>query len=393
MNQGDRAQAYGPRSPTQTHGGGPHSPTTAPLLHAHHTTYPHQHHRAPPSPSTTELPPISTALYSRDTAASKYYDPTSDHGERAVARDPARYDNHYSPQVRTHPSPSTTRSSHHHDTSLMHPCEANPQRQQTRESHGYQDTRQVQSPYEKAYQSPVANAYAHQSPLQRPHSQHQHAGGMEAMSHSPVSPSVYQSMSRATADHKLCAAAINERRGTWNTMFSLSHTLTACLRTIQAPPPARADPMSLSSIMSTGNDNDPPAKAQPPPIHNTDYQQLSKPSPNPLVVKQEPMLSPAPEMAPHDNGFPHPAPYQPSQPTGAAHPSPHFAEPRELPVPDEAEIEAALAHIETKQMNDLDTLGAPFEYDEWKQRSLKRGQEVVSGETTKRKVCLPKGKG
>jgi DNA helicase INO80 len=152
-------------------------------------------------------------------------------------------------------------------------------------------------------------------------------------------------------------------------MFSLSHTLTACLRTIQAPPPARADPMSLSSIMSTGNDNDPPAKAQPPPIHNTDYQQLSKPSPNPLVVKQEPMLSPAPEMAPHDNGFPHPAPYQPSQPTGAAHPSPHFAEPRELPVPDEAE------------------------YDEWKQRSLKRGQEVVSGETTKRKVCLPKGKG
>jgi hypothetical protein len=106
MHQGE--QAYGPQSPSQTHGRPLHSPTTAPLP-AHHTNYhPHQHHRPPPSPSTTEqLPPISTALYSRDSAASKYYDPTSDHGQHSLARDTARYDNHYPPQVRTFPSPST----------------------------------------------------------------------------------------------------------------------------------------------------------------------------------------------------------------------------------------------------------------------------------------------
>jgi DNA helicase INO80 len=46
---------------------------------------------------TTELPPISTALYSRDT--SRYYDPTSDNGDRGLGRETARYDNHYPPQV------------------------------------------------------------------------------------------------------------------------------------------------------------------------------------------------------------------------------------------------------------------------------------------------------
>jgi hypothetical protein len=105
MHQGE--QAYGPQSPTQTHGRPHHSPTTAPLP-VHHPNYPphphpHQHHHPPHSPSTTELPPLSTALYSRDSAASKYYDPTSDHGERALGRDTARYDTQHTPQVRTFP--------------------------------------------------------------------------------------------------------------------------------------------------------------------------------------------------------------------------------------------------------------------------------------------------
>lgn len=96
MHQGE--QAY---SPAQTQARAHHSPSTAPLP-AHPQSYPpHQHHAAP---ATTELPPISTALYSRDTTASKYYDPTSDHGDHAVARDTARFDNHYPPQVRPHPS-------------------------------------------------------------------------------------------------------------------------------------------------------------------------------------------------------------------------------------------------------------------------------------------------
>jgi DNA helicase INO80 len=98
MHQGE--QAYGAHSPEQGHHRPHHSPTTAPLPAHHQNFHPHQHHRPPTSPSTTELPPISTALYSRDSAASKYYDPTSDHGERSLGRDTARYDNQYPPQVR-----------------------------------------------------------------------------------------------------------------------------------------------------------------------------------------------------------------------------------------------------------------------------------------------------
>ena len=129
------------------------------------------------------------------------------------------------------------------------------------------------------------------------------------------------------------------------------------LTTTQAPPPTRADPMSLSSIMSAGTDNDPPAKVQPLPSIND---RISKPL-NPHFVKQEPMPSPAPvDLAPHDNGVLHRAPYEPLLPVGTAHAAQPSAPPRELPVPDEAEIEAALAHIETKQMSDIDATGAPF---------------------------------
>lgn len=78
----------------------------------------------------------------------------------------------------------------------MQGCGANPKLHQNREPHAYPDPRPAHSPYEKPHHSPIATAYAHQSPLQRPLSQHQHAGGMEAMSHSPVSPSVYSSMHR-----------------------------------------------------------------------------------------------------------------------------------------------------------------------------------------------------
>jgi DNA helicase INO80 len=141
--------------------------------------------------------------------------------------------------------------------------------------------------------------------------------------------------------------------------------------------------------MSAGTDNDPPAKSQQLPSINADLGRLTKP-PNPLFVKQEPMPSPAPaDLAPHDNGVLQRAPYEPLQPVGIPHASQPSVPARELPVPDEAEIEAALAHIETKQMSDLDASGAPFEQDEWSQRTLKRGLEVISGETAKRKVSPP----
>jgi DNA helicase INO80 len=207
---------------------------------------------------------------------------------------------------------------------------------------------------------------------------------MEAMSHSPVSPSVYQSMNRGAVQPPPpnYARRPSVKDEVSKTTSNHSHHLT----TTQAPPPARADPMSLSSIMSSGNDNDPPAKPHQASSLNHDYPP-SKPL-NPLFVKQEPMPSPAPaDLAPHDNGIMQRASYEPMQPLGVPHSAQYFAPPRELPVPDEAEIEAALAHIETKQMNDLDASGAPIEHEEWKERSNKRSLEVTNGETAKRKVC------
>jgi DNA helicase INO80 len=144
--------------------------------------------------------------------------------------------------------------------------------------------------------------------------------------------------------------------------------------------------MSLSSIMSAGTDNDPPPKPQQLPSLTADHYPHAKP-PHPHFVKQEPMPSPAPaDLAPHHNGILHQAPYEPLPPVAVAQAVPHTAPPRELPVPDEAEIEAALVHIETKQMSEVDTAVASFEHDEWTERSRKRGLEVINGEVAKRKV-------
>ena len=112
-HQGEPTPSAYHTSPTQAgqpyHHHSPNTPAPLPLQ-------PHQHHRQPASPSSTELPPISTALYSRDT--SRYYDPTSDNGDHRVARDPARYDPQYPAQVRisitlhrvNSPSPSLSAS-------------------------------------------------------------------------------------------------------------------------------------------------------------------------------------------------------------------------------------------------------------------------------------------
>ncbi|KAF1947084.1 hypothetical protein EJ02DRAFT_450055 [Clathrospora elynae] len=319
-------------SPTQTYQH--HSPTAPAPLPLHHANlHAHQHHRPPPSPTTTALPPISTALYSRDT--SRYYDPTSDNGDRGVGQ-AARYDTHYPPP-------------------------------QTRDSHAYPDARPAQSPYEKVYQSPAPGSYAHHSPLQRPLSQHHHAGGMEALSHSPVSPSVYQSMSRGAVQPPPPNYA---RRPSFKE---------------EAPPPTRADPMSLSSIMSSGADHDPPSKPQQIPSIHPDPYRPSKPLHTQQFVKQEVMPSPAPaDLPPYNNGYLPRGAYDAMPPVGILQ-SPLQPALRELPAPDEAEVEAALAHIETKQMNDLDESGTPHEYEEYKQRSQKRALEVASAEAGKRK--------
>ena len=204
------------------------------------------------------------------------------------------------------------------------------------------------------------------------------------MSHSPVSPSAYQSMNRGAVQPPPSnyARRPSVKDEVSDATSPPSHTT---LTSTQAPPPTRADPMSLSSIMSSGNDHESPAKIQQPSSLLQGQPSASKPL-NLLFVKQEPMPSPAPaDLAPHDNGFIHRQPYEPLQSVGIPQPQPYYAPPRELPVPDEAEIEAALAHIETKQMNDLDTAANPMEHEEWKQRSSKRSLDVTDAETTKRK--------
>ena len=112
-----------------------HSPPPPAPLPLHHSNF----------NQGSPLPSISAALNSRGTTGSQYYDPTTDH----VERPPPRY--------------------------------------------GYPEAPH----YEKPYHSPVAAAFPPlHSPLQRPPSQRRTSGGMEAMSHSPVSPTVYGQMNR-----------------------------------------------------------------------------------------------------------------------------------------------------------------------------------------------------
>src|SRR5205823_6275013 len=124
--------------------------------------------------------------------------------------------------------------------------------------------------------------------------------------------------------------------------------------------------MSLSSIMSSGADTEPPSKPPPqlPPM-NTEPRRLSKPS-NPLFVKQEVMASPAPADLPLPDANPtsRGPPYESMPPVGGAH-APQRLVSREIPVPDEAEVEAALARIETSEMNDIDGPGFERHRDDY----------------------------
>ena len=135
--------------------------------------------------------------------------------------------------------------------------------------------------------------------------------------------------------------------------------------------------MSLSSIMSSGADNEPPPKPQSLPPVNADPFRASKPVPTQQFVKQEAMASPAPADLPlHENGYTPRAPYDAVAPVGTVQTQPQSAT-RELPAPDEAEIEKELALIETTQMGDMDGVISSTEEAEYKQRSQKRILEVV----------------
>ncbi|ORY09922.1 SNF2 family N-terminal domain-domain-containing protein [Clohesyomyces aquaticus] len=328
-------------SPTQTPFGYHSPPNRPPSSHLtspaplplHHANFNNNYPRLQPvSPSTTGLPPISTAVYGRENTASKYYDPTSDHADRSVGRGTARYEGHYPPQPR--------------------------------DTHAYPDVRTVDSPYDKTHQSPLAGTFPYQSPLQRPASRSHTSGGMEAMS--PLSPTVYQSMNRGAVQ----PPSNYPRRPSVKD---------------DAPPPARVDPMSLSSIMSSGADPAPPAKPQNLPSINSEIRRLSNASlANPHFVKQEAIASPAPADLPLPD---HSAPNRGFDPVMAASagPPPPRLVPREGPAVDEALVEAEIARIETMEMSDMDIPGFEAEKEEYAQRCRKRALEVEHIEANKRK--------
>ncbi|CAI6333369.1 unnamed protein product [Periconia digitata] len=316
--------------------------TTTPLPLSHPNYSPH-HHRNPSSPRSTELPPIGAALYNRDTSANKYYDPTQDHGNHlvATARPDARYPSSQTRDTHTHPDPP----------------------------------RPPESPYNSQYRSPIASSFPphhHQSPLQRPPSHGRTSATMEPMSHSPVSPSVYQPMNRGAVQPPPPPPPHYERR------LSTKEEVP--------PPPPKRDPMSLSSIMDSGADTDPPARPPPLPSINPEPLVSSKTLNNPLLIKQEvapPSPSPAERPTSNTSATTHGA-YGASPAAGTAPPSYHPTS-RELPVPDAADVQAEMARIETSEMNDIGDSGFEREKEEYLAHRRKRELDVNEMECSKRK--------
>jgi len=148
--------------------------------------------------------------------------------------------------------------------------------------------------------------------------------------------------------------------------------------------------MSLSSIMSSGADPEPPIKTQRIRSITSHSPRLSKPSPtDALFVKSEAMASPAPADQVSSEPFAHSRGYEAVPPVTLAPPT-HRVLPRELPVPDEADVEVQLARIETMEMSDVDGPGFEADKEEYIQRGRKRALEADDSEAGKRKVSLHK---
>jgi DNA helicase INO80 len=138
--------------------------------------------------------------------------------------------------------------------------------------------------------------------------------------------------------------------------------------------------MSLSSIMSSGADIISPAKPPLLPSINSISQPLV---PAPLFVKQE-ATTPAPaDITSQELAYSRA--YEAMPLVGTVAP-PAQAVPHEIPVPDEALVEAELVRIETLEMGDLDDLGFEVEKEEYLQRSRKRALDIEASEAEKRKV-------
>ncbi|KAF2747726.1 hypothetical protein M011DRAFT_37470 [Sporormia fimetaria CBS 119925] len=344
--------AHPPRQPRQHHQP-QHSPLPPPPLP--------QHHHSPTPPSATELPPIGTALAqgygtSRQTS---YYD----HGPRALGPPATRYDAHYPAQ---------------------HP----------RDAYTYQDTRPPpDSPYDKPYHSPIDHTFARQSPLHHPTTSHRRpSAGMETMSHSPTSPTLYPPLNRGAVQPPV--AHFSSRPPVKEEVRVARHADDARQpdsaqdsKQPPPPPPPRADPMSLSSIMSSGPDSGPASKPQQHPRTNSDVHRAPHaPHVDTPYVKQEALGSAVSEQPP-TNGVSmsmQDRPYEALPSAGYLHAPSQRTGPRELPVVDEAQVEAALARIETEEMI-AEEPGFEEERREYLQRSKKRALVSEDCEAHKRR--------
>ncbi|KAF2841586.1 hypothetical protein M501DRAFT_929765 [Patellaria atrata CBS 101060] len=287
----------------------------------------------PASPSTSTLPPIASALFSRESHVSKYYDPTSDQGTRPTARINGNFNGQYPAQ--------TSPAFNHVDTRTAEP-----------------------NPFDKVNHSPV---YPLHSPTQHQSSHSHPSNRVDRPSQSPVSPRPFQLYNRAPLPNNPTAS---ERRPS--------------IDRHQKTPSRTADPMSLSSIMS-GNDPEPENTSYIPP------KQRSRPSSKssnfvPYAVRPEQALSHAhadtmvESRTPHDDHS-----VKPIQNGTTSYNRSQFISPPSALVVSEKDIEAEMAKIDSMDLSDVDGPGYETQRQIYKQRSQKRFLDVETVEREKRK--------
>jgi len=231
--------------------------------------------------------------------------------------------------------------------------------------------------YSQPYHSPVAAAFPQPSvlgpPQQLSHPYNSSRG--DALSQSPLSPKLYPPYTRGPPlpvqpAHSMKQPQMQEiGEGTGKRAVTAADKGQMSTRT--------ADPMSLSSIVSSDDHDSTPSK---PPF---DARRPSKPSNAYPTFKQEHPTSPPP-FGPLQSNFHLPKGLEVAMQNGIA-PTVHTSTARLRYRPDEKEVEAELANIDRV---DTVKVAIPPEWkDEYIKRNLKRMLIVQTIETGKRKVC------
>lgn len=231
--------------------------------------------------------------------------------------------------------------------------------------------------YNQPYHSPVAAAFP-QPPAIGPPQQLSHpynSSRGDGLSQSPLSPKLYPPYTRGPPPpvqpaHNMKQPQMQEvGEDTGNGVTAAADKGQVSTRT--------ADPMSLSSIVSSNDHDSSPSK---PPF---DSRRSSKPSNVYPTFKQEHPASPPP-LGPLQSNFHLPKGLEVAMPNGIA-PTANPATARLRFRPDEKDVEAELASID---IVDTGKVALPSEWkDEYTQRNLKRMLVVQTAETCKRKVC------